>query len=73
MLAALLLTGAFGGLAAQQGGDLQVSRPDRWFVSSVVDQTTSEPTHRMLYLGRDGTVYVTILYPFTLLRVDATR
>lgn len=58
LVAGLLLAGSFGDLSAQQRGDLAISRPDRWFVSSIVDQVTNEPTQRMLYLGRDGTVLI---------------
>lgn len=57
-MAALLAAGSAGALAGQQGGDLSVSRPDRWFISSTADRVTNEPTQRMLYLGRDGTVLI---------------
>jgi hypothetical protein len=58
LVATLLWAGSAVGLAAQQGGDLSVARPDRWFISSTLDQATSEPTQRMLYVGRDGTVLI---------------
>lgn len=58
LVVALLVAASFGGLAAQQSGDITVSRPDRWFISSTVDRATNEPTQRMLYLGRDGTVLI---------------
>ena len=49
----------FGGsVAAQPSDDVTVSRPDRWFIASTNDATTDEPTPRMLYLGRDGTVLI---------------
>jgi hypothetical protein len=56
--AVLLATAVATGAAAQQSGDVSVSRPDRWFVASAPDQVTNEPTPRMLYLGRDGTVLI---------------
>ena len=56
----MLLAAASGlsGAAAQQSGDVSTSRPDRWFISSAPDPVTSQPTPRMLYLGRDGTVLI---------------
>ena len=58
LVATLLLAGATSGAASQQGSDLSASRPDRWFIASATDQVTDEPTPRMLYLGRDGTVLI---------------
>ena len=58
LVTTLLAAGAACGAAAQQGGDVSVSRPDRWFLSSAPDQLTQEPTSRMIYLGRDGTVLI---------------
>lgn len=45
-------------LGAQQRTDEVSTRPDRWFVSTIPDQATREPTMRLLYLGRDGTVLI---------------
>jgi hypothetical protein len=43
---------------AQQRTDEVSTRPDRWIVSTISDRASGEPTSRMLYLARDGTVLI---------------
>ncbi len=54
----LLLVTPTASAAQRSPGDVSVTRPDRWFVSSFVDSGSEEPTTRMLYLARDGTVLI---------------
>jgi hypothetical protein len=56
--AALLLFVSVADGAAQTDRDSGIRRPDRWFVASSTDEVTREPTPRMLYLARDGTVLI---------------
>jgi len=58
LVLAVCATAAGSGVEAQSSDGVLASRPDRWFVSSVPEGGRSEPTTRMLYLGRDGTVLV---------------
>jgi len=58
LLGALTLVGLTADLGAQQRSDEVSTRPDRWFVSTTRNQDSGEPTVRLLYLGRDGTVLV---------------
>jgi hypothetical protein len=58
VIGALALAGSAADVAAQPSDDVTVSRPDRWFIASAADGTSDEPTPRMLYMGRDGTVLI---------------
>ena len=58
LLAACALVGAATDLGAQQRSDEVSTRPDRWFISTTPGQDSGEPTVRLLYLARDGTVLV---------------
>jgi hypothetical protein len=58
LIGVLALAGATAPAGAQSSGDVTVSRPDRWFIASANDEVTDQPTQRMLYLGRDGTVLI---------------
>lgn len=58
LIGVLAFAGATAPAAAQASRDATVSRPDRWFTASAADAITNEPTTRMLYLARDGTVLI---------------
>jgi hypothetical protein len=59
LFVAAAITGSWSEAGAQTSPDGGVvSRPDRWFVTSVAGGGDTEPSTRMLYMGRDGTVLI---------------
>jgi len=57
-LTAFVTAAFFSPAAVAQSRNMRIMRPNRWFVSTSLNEVTRQETHRMLYLAQDGTMLV---------------